>query len=46
VKAAQARGDLAVLGERGRRALRLHIGLDVEAGPRSLGGAVTRALSA
>ncbi len=46
VKAAQARGDLAVLGERGRRALRLHIGLDVEAGLRSLGGAVTRALSA
>ena len=46
VKAAQARGDLAVLAERGRRALRLHIGLDVEAGLRSLGGAVTRALSA
>ena len=45
VKAAQARGDLAVLAERGRRALRLHIGLDVEAGLRSLGGAVTRALS-
>ena len=34
------------LRERGRRALRLHIGLDVEAGLRSLGGAVTRALSA
>jgi transaldolase/glucose-6-phosphate isomerase len=46
VKAAQARGDLAVLAERGRRALRLHIGLDVEVGLRSLGGAVTRALSA
>jgi transaldolase/glucose-6-phosphate isomerase len=46
VKAAQARGDLDVLAERGRRALRLHIGLDVEAGLRALGGAVTRALSA
>ena len=46
VKAAQARGDLDVLAERGRRALRLHIGFDVEAGLRSLGGAVTRALSA
>ena len=46
VKAAQARGDLDVLAERGRRALRLHIGLDVEAGLRSLGGAITRALSA
>jgi transaldolase/glucose-6-phosphate isomerase len=45
VKAAQARGDLTVLGERGRRALRVHIGLDVETGLRSLGGAVTRALS-
>ena len=45
VKAAQARGDFAVLAERGRRALRVHIGLDVEAGLRSLGGAVTRALS-
>ena len=33
-------------GRAGRRALRLHIGLDVEAGLRSLGGAVTRALSA
>ncbi len=46
VKAAQARADLAVLAERGRRALRLHIGLDVEAGLRAVGGAVTRALSA
>jgi transaldolase/glucose-6-phosphate isomerase len=45
VKAAQARGDLAVLSERGRRALRLHIGLDVEAGLRALGTAITRALS-
>jgi transaldolase/glucose-6-phosphate isomerase len=32
VKAAQARGDFAVLGERGRRALRVHLTADVEAG--------------
>ena len=45
VKAAQARADFEVLVERGRRALRVHLGADVEAGLRSLGGAVTRALS-
>jgi transaldolase/glucose-6-phosphate isomerase len=32
VKAAQARGDFQVLVERGRRALRVHLGSDVEAG--------------
>ncbi len=32
VKAAQARGDLEVLAERGRRALRVHLGPDVQAG--------------
>ncbi|MFZ3263936.1 MAG: bifunctional transaldolase/phosoglucose isomerase [Terriglobales bacterium] len=32
VKAAQARGDFAVLAERKRRALRVHIGSDVKAG--------------
>ncbi len=32
VKAAQARGDFAVLAERKRRALRVHIGSDVSAG--------------
>ncbi len=32
VKAAQARGDFQVLVERGRRALRVHLGADVEAG--------------
>jgi transaldolase/glucose-6-phosphate isomerase len=32
VKAAQARGDFAVLAERGRRALRVHLGTDVERG--------------
>src|ERR1044072_77503 len=31
VKAAQARGDFAVLAERGRRALRVHLGADVGA---------------
>lgn len=45
VKAAQARADLEVLVERDRRVLRVHLGADVEAGLRSLGGAVTRALS-
>jgi transaldolase/glucose-6-phosphate isomerase len=32
VKAAQARGDFQVLADRGRRALRLHLGKDVELG--------------
>jgi transaldolase/glucose-6-phosphate isomerase len=32
VKAAQARGDFDVLAERGRRALRVHLGADVAAG--------------
>src|SRR5262249_6918285 len=32
VKAAQARGDFQVLSERGRRALRVHLGKDVAAG--------------
>jgi transaldolase/glucose-6-phosphate isomerase len=32
VEAAQAQGDLAVLAERGRRALRVHMGKDVAAG--------------
>jgi transaldolase/glucose-6-phosphate isomerase len=32
VKAAQARGDFQVLVERGRRALRVHLGADVAAG--------------
>ena len=32
VKAAQARGDFQVLAERGRRALRIHLGKDVNAG--------------
>ncbi len=36
VKAAQARGDFAVLAERNRRALRVHLGSDVKAGLRHL----------
>jgi transaldolase / glucose-6-phosphate isomerase len=32
IKAAQARGDLAVLADRGRRVLRVHLGADVAAG--------------
>jgi len=45
VKAAQARGDLEVLTERGRRALRAHVGADVAAGLRTLQTAVMAALS-
>jgi glucose-6-phosphate isomerase len=36
VKAAQARGDFAVLAERGRRVLRVHLGADVAAGLETL----------
>jgi transaldolase/glucose-6-phosphate isomerase len=45
VKAAQARGDFAVLAERGRRALRVHLGAEVSAQLADLtaraGGALT-----
>jgi transaldolase/glucose-6-phosphate isomerase len=44
VKAAQARGDFAVLAERGRRALRVHLGADVDAGLAVLAAAVQEAL--
>ncbi len=44
VKAAQARGDLAVLFERDRRALRVHLGADVQTGLTALRAALTRAL--
>ncbi len=44
VKAAQARGDLAVLNERGRRALRVHLGPDVSEGLDALVDLVERAL--
>jgi transaldolase/glucose-6-phosphate isomerase len=44
VKAAQAQGDLAVLRERGRRWLRIHLKKDVRSGLAELASAVTRAL--
>jgi transaldolase / glucose-6-phosphate isomerase len=44
VKAAQARGDFQVLAERGRRALRIHIGEDVDAGLAAIRRAVEQAL--
>ncbi len=44
VKAAQAQGDLTVLRERGRRALRIHLGADVGAGLSRLASAMQRAL--
>jgi transaldolase/glucose-6-phosphate isomerase len=44
VKAAQARGDFDVLAERGRRALRIHLPADVEAGLKTLGQALEQAL--
>ncbi len=40
VKAAQARGDFQVLAERGRRALRVHLGQDVGAGLATLAKAM------
>jgi transaldolase/glucose-6-phosphate isomerase len=43
VKAAQARGDFAVLAERGRRALRIHLGSDVDAGLQTLDRAIRTA---
>jgi len=43
VKAAQARGDFAVLAEHGRRALRVHLGKDVAAGLATLTKAVKQA---
>ena len=45
VKAAQARGDFAVLAERERRALRVHIGKDVAAGLKALRDAIEKALA-
>ena len=45
VKAAQARGDFQVLAERGRRALRVHLGSDVDAGLTILAAAVQKALA-
>jgi transaldolase / glucose-6-phosphate isomerase len=45
VKAAQARGDFAVLAERGRRVLRVHLGAHVAAGLSKLKVAVQEALA-
>jgi transaldolase/glucose-6-phosphate isomerase len=45
VKAAQARGDFAVLAERGRRALRVHLGKNVKAGLVALAKAVQKAIA-
>jgi glucose-6-phosphate isomerase len=44
VKAAQARGDFQVLADRKRRALRVHLPKDMEAGLENLGRAVVNAL--
>jgi transaldolase/glucose-6-phosphate isomerase len=44
VKAAQARGDFDVLAERGRRALRVHLGSDVDSGLASLSAVMASAL--
>ena len=45
VKAAQARGDFAVLNDRNRRALRVHLGKDLAAGLETLKAAIQNALS-
>lgn len=45
VKAAQARGDFQVLAERGRRALRVHLGTDLEGGLNQLHKAIEKALA-
>jgi transaldolase/glucose-6-phosphate isomerase len=44
VKEAQARGDLGVLAERGRRVLRVHLPADLEAGLKTFGKALEQAL--
>jgi len=45
VKAAQARGDFAVLAERGRRALRVHLGKNLKSGLGALAKAVQKAIA-
>jgi transaldolase/glucose-6-phosphate isomerase len=45
IKAAQARGDLRVLAERGRRVLRAHIAGELAAGLAEIDRAARRALS-
>ena len=45
VKAAQARGDFAVLAERGRRALRVHLGKNLKTALAALSKAVQKAVA-
>jgi transaldolase/glucose-6-phosphate isomerase len=45
VKAAQARGDFAILAERGRRALRVHLGKNLKSGLAALAKAVKKAIA-
>jgi transaldolase/glucose-6-phosphate isomerase len=45
VKAAQARGDFAVLAEHGRRALRVHLGKNLKSGLATLTKAVQKAIA-
>jgi transaldolase/glucose-6-phosphate isomerase len=45
VKAAQARGDFSVLAERGRRALRVHLGKNLKSGLATLIKAVQKAIA-
>jgi len=45
VKSAQARGDFEVLNERGRRALRVHLGADVDGGLKNFQAAIAAGLS-
>ena len=45
VKAAQARGDFAVLAERGRRVLRVHLGKNLKSGLNTLAKAVQQAVA-
>lgn len=44
VKAAQARGDFQVLADRGRRALRVHLGSNLKAGLATLQASIQKAL--
>jgi transaldolase / glucose-6-phosphate isomerase len=44
VKAAQARGEFAVLAERGRRAVRVHLGKKLKSGLKALSRAVSQGL--
>jgi transaldolase/glucose-6-phosphate isomerase len=44
VKECQARGDFAVLADRGRRALRVHLGSDLKAGLKTLKAAILEAI--